>query len=200
MGLSERKIRQHQELKNQIIECSRAIVNNEGWSSLSIRKIADAIEYSVPVIYKHFENKEAIANYFITEGFSIMSREIKSKVDAKADISLRFQQLAHAYYDFALQYPKQYEIMFGVGIPTCEFALKNKEVGELSDYFFGLIKELIDKSGKKDIDVHMKFRSLWSILHGTVAFELLSIPQRESICPTKVLEDVVSSYTESILK
>jgi AcrR family transcriptional regulator len=65
MGLTERRLRQQEELKQQIISCSREIVENEGWNALSIRKIADAIEYSVPVIYKHFENKEAISTYFV---------------------------------------------------------------------------------------------------------------------------------------
>ena len=50
----ERKKRQQQELKDEIIHCSRQIVEKDGWNNLSIRKIAEAIEYSVPVIYKTF--------------------------------------------------------------------------------------------------------------------------------------------------
>ncbi|RZK81018.1 MAG: TetR/AcrR family transcriptional regulator, partial [Pedobacter sp.] len=60
MGIAERKIRQKEEFKASILEAAWLQVLTDGWQSLSIRKIADAIEYSVPVIYSHFENKEAI--------------------------------------------------------------------------------------------------------------------------------------------
>ena len=65
MGISERKQRQQEEVKLEIIRCSWEIVEEQGWANLSIRKIADAIEYSVPVVYKHFENKEAIIAHFV---------------------------------------------------------------------------------------------------------------------------------------
>ena len=69
MGVSERKLRDLEKIRLQIIEQSWLIVQEEGWQALSIRKIADAIEYSVPVIYKHFENKDAIVAYFTNSRF-----------------------------------------------------------------------------------------------------------------------------------
>ena len=59
MGIAERKLRQKEEMKSSILDAAWKLVQQDGWQSLSIRKIADAIEYSVPVIYYHFENKEA---------------------------------------------------------------------------------------------------------------------------------------------
>ena len=58
MGIAERKLRQKVEVKASILQAAWQLVEKEGWQSLSIRKIADAIEYSAPVIYDHFENKE----------------------------------------------------------------------------------------------------------------------------------------------
>ena len=64
MGITERKERQRKEVRDSILQSAWQLVNEEGWQNLSIRKIADAIEYSVPVVYDHFENKEAILSEF----------------------------------------------------------------------------------------------------------------------------------------
>ena len=60
MGIAERRQRQKGGVRASILDAAWNLVETEGWQQLSIRKIADAIEYSVPVIYDHFENKEAI--------------------------------------------------------------------------------------------------------------------------------------------
>ncbi|OYD42034.1 TetR/AcrR family transcriptional regulator [Sphingobacterium cellulitidis] len=199
MGLTERKIRQQQELKEQIICCSREIVENEGWAALSIRKIADAIEYSVPVIYKHFENKEAISAYFVQEGFQKLLQSMDQEIQADKAIAIKIDQLAKAYWLFAVAHPKHYEIMFGLGIPTCEKTRESEDIKKVSDRMLDLIDEAILESGKKKIDRYLKLKTLWSILHGIVAIDLLSIDSNESRCPSEVLADAMDGYIKSIL-
>lgn len=69
MGIVERKMRHKEEIRTGILGAAWHMVVTDGWQSLSIRKIADAIEYSIPVIYNHFENKEAILLEFSKEGY-----------------------------------------------------------------------------------------------------------------------------------
>ncbi|MCT1532762.1 MULTISPECIES: TetR/AcrR family transcriptional regulator [Sphingobacterium] len=199
MGLTERRLRQQEELKQQIISCSREIVENEGWNALSIRKIADAIEYSVPVIYKHFENKEAISTFFVQEGFQNLHKELEEQIDDSKEVSDKLGQLAKAYWLFAVKYPKHYEIMFGLGIPTCEKTNESENIKKVSNKMLGLIEEAIALSGKTHIDKYLKLKTLWSILHGIVAIELLSLNSRDNICPSEVLKDAIDGYIKSIL-
>ncbi len=199
MGLTERKLRQQQELKEQIIVCSREIVEKEGWASLSIRKIADAIEYSVPVIYKHFENKEAISAYFVKEGFIQLLDSINQEIDPQENIATKIEQLSVGYWLFAAKYPKHYEIMFGLGIPTCEKTNESEEIKRVSNLMLSLIDEAIKVSGKKDLDRYLKLKTLWSILHGIVAMDLLALSSKENICPSAVLADAIDGYIKSIL-
>lgn len=199
MGLTERKLRQQQELKEQIIVCSREIVEKEGWASLSIRKIADAIEYSVPVIYKHFENKEAISAYFVKEGFIQLLESINQEIDPQENIATKIKQLSVGYWLFAAKYPKHYEIMFGLGIPTCEKTNESEEIKRVSNLMLSLIDEAIKVSGKKDLDRYLKLKTLWSILHGIVAMDLLALSSKENICPSAVLADAIDGYIKSIL-
>ena len=55
MGIAERKLRQKEELRMMILDAAWQMVKQEGWQALSLRRISEAIEYSVPVIYDHFE-------------------------------------------------------------------------------------------------------------------------------------------------
>ena len=77
MGLSERKIKHREEVRASILEAAREVVLKEGWQALSIRKIAEAIDYSVPVIYDHFINKEALLLEFVTQGFGLLNRKLE---------------------------------------------------------------------------------------------------------------------------
>ncbi|HEY0768921.1 MAG TPA: TetR/AcrR family transcriptional regulator, partial [Sphingobacteriaceae bacterium] len=76
MGIAERRLRQKEEVRSAILSSAWKMVKEEGWQSLSIRKIADAIEYSIPVIYNHFENKEAILLEFTKEGFQKLANKM----------------------------------------------------------------------------------------------------------------------------
>jgi AcrR family transcriptional regulator len=68
MGIAERRTRQKEEVKANILATAWQIVKEDGWEAVSIRKIADAIEYSVPVICDHFENKTILWE-FAKQGF-----------------------------------------------------------------------------------------------------------------------------------
>ena len=76
MGISERRLREKEKVKTAILTTAWQMVKEDGWQSLSIRKIADAIEYSVPVIYDHFESKEAILMHFGDEGLRLLTKDL----------------------------------------------------------------------------------------------------------------------------
>src|SRR5258705_8218589 len=98
MGIAERRLRQKEETRSSIMATAWQMVREDGWQSLSIRKIADAIEYSVPVIYDHFENKEAILVEFAKEGFQLLSKKIQSAKGKYTDPAEQLKTVASAYW------------------------------------------------------------------------------------------------------
>lgn len=60
MGRKERRLREQQELKQSILDAAREIALAEGWRNVTMRKIAERIEYSHPAIYDYFENKDVL--------------------------------------------------------------------------------------------------------------------------------------------
>ena len=92
MGITDRKLRQKEEVRASILDTAWEMVVTEGWHSFSIRKIADAIEYSVPVIYSHFENKDAILLEFNKKGFQLLAEALAAaKHLAPADLIRRYE-------------------------------------------------------------------------------------------------------------
>lgn len=193
MNTITRREREVQELRNKIITQSWKIIVEEGWQALSIRKIADAIEYSAPVIYKHFDSKETIIEYFSKEGFNILSKEMGLLTQDKANASERLRTIAYTYWRFASNYIQHYRIMFGLGIPACEAINSSKEMQETSSYMLNAIEDLLNESQNYSADKYLKLKTFWSTLHGFVAIALLSnnnIPSE----PTTTLVDAVEGF------
>src|SRR3954471_13409319 len=110
MGIAERKERQRKEVRDSILESAWKVVNQEGWQNLSIRKIADAIEYSVPVVYDHFENKEAILSEFNRRGFKLLGDKLLEAKAKHKKANLQLEAIAYAYWDFAFQNREYYQL------------------------------------------------------------------------------------------
>ena len=89
-------MREKEKVRTAILSTAWELVKADGWQSLSIRKIADAIEYSIPVIYDHFENKEAILYEIGNEGFRLLSKKIGSAKEKHNDPVDQLKAMADA--------------------------------------------------------------------------------------------------------
>ena len=78
-------IKEKDDIRVRILDTAWQMVKDEGWQSLSIRKIATAVNYSIPVIYDHFENKEAIVFEFAKQGFQMLTKNLKRAMEKTDD-------------------------------------------------------------------------------------------------------------------
>lgn len=203
MGIAERRYRQKEEVKSLILETAWKQIQEEGVQSLSIRKVADAIEYSVPVIYAHFDSKEALIGEFVRRGFCLLTKMAKEARDAYEKPTAQLTAMALAYWEFAMENTEYYQLMFGLGIPTCEKAIS---VGEILT-FGGLVKEAIQQAVRTgnhpDVDLELKFQSFWSILHGIVSIRLSHNCNRKEGDPDlgrAILEDTIKGYIYALVR
>ena len=173
MGISERKERQRKEVRDSILNSAWQLVNEEGWQNLSIRRIADAIEYSVPVVYDHFENKEAILSEFNKRGFQLLGDKLKEAKDQHAKSNQQLEAIAFAYWDFAFENKEYYQLMYGVGMPTCESLSKVPELMAFIGTIHSTIEQLLNENNNKT-DTWLKVHSFWSTIHGLVSINLVS--------------------------
>ncbi|MES2827981.1 MAG: TetR/AcrR family transcriptional regulator [Bacteroidota bacterium] len=199
MGIAERKIRQKEEFRTSILEAAWLQVLSDGWQSLSIRKIADAIEYSVPVIYNHFENKEAILLEFTKEGFQKLTdhlEDVKAKHEGPAN---QLEAIAHAYWDFAFEHKEYYQLMFGLGIPACEQVNQIIEMKSMTMVMISTIKDAIAVSKNKEVDFFLKYHTYLSILHGLVSIQMIQKGGQPGKHDKLILQDAVSGFIQSLI-
>ncbi|MGF6569441.1 transcriptional regulator, TetR family [Paraburkholderia fungorum] len=111
MGIAERKNRQKQALRERILDAARRIVMREGFAALSMRKIADAIEYSPATLYLHFASRDEIAHALCEEGFAQLLKTFEP-LAAIVDPAERLKAFGRAYVAFGVAHPETYRLIF----------------------------------------------------------------------------------------
>src|SRR6185295_1016132 len=169
MGIAERKIRQKEEVRSSILKAAWQVVMEEGWQALSIRKIAEGIEYSVPVIYDHFANKEAILFELTKQGFQLLNEEMVKARKRSSNPEKQIEAMAYSYWEFAFDNKAYYQVMFGLGMPSCDMVSKMDELRVFSGLILQPLQELIAASKNPQAESFLKLHTFWSMLHGLIS-------------------------------
>ena len=109
-----RRERQRLENREGILKAALTIAERESWSAVTIRKIADEIDYTSPIIYQHFDNKEAALQALIEQGFNDLETSMRRAL-MDNDPETRLLALGRAYLHFARDHRRLYELMHGLG-------------------------------------------------------------------------------------
>jgi AcrR family transcriptional regulator len=198
MGITERRLKEKEKVRTAILTTAWQMVKEEGWQSLSIRKIADAIEYSVPVIYDHFESKEAILLEFGNEGLRLLTKKIQQAKGKFTDPLDQLKAMADAYWNFALKNKEYYQLMYGVGMACCE-GKKCLDDKEGFDYFImESIKEAISKTKEPGANACLKYHTFWSILHGLVSIKIMGNSPVSGELNKMVLDDAINGFIKNL--
>lgn len=198
MASKDRILRLKEETRTNILGAALQIVKEDGWQALSMRKIADVIEYTAPIIYEYFSNKEAILLELSRQGYLLLSKDLE---EAKSKHRLPAKQLEAmwvAYWNFAFANKELYQGMFGVSTNCCcEMVNTLPEAGKPWEMFSEVIGELM---GIDDMDsdvICTKYYTLWSVVHGLISINLLSRGSSDEI-NRQVLKDAISGIINTI--
>jgi AcrR family transcriptional regulator len=197
MGTAQDRMQHRAGLKSQILATAWQMVKDEGWQSLSIRKIADAIGYSVPVIYDHFENKEAIVIEFARNGFQLLTKKIAKAKDKSTDPIEQVKAIADAYWSFACRNREYYQLMYGVGMQGCEIDKCFPERKELRNLVMEPIAAIVSKSKEKGADPCLKYFTFWSILHGLISIKSMNDNVSDEV-NKMVMDDAVAGFIKNL--
>ena len=196
MGIIERRQRQKEEVRGLILEAAWKIAREEGWHALSIRRIADAIEYSIPVIYAHFANKEAILAEFTRQGFTMLAERLNETKAEHPEARRQLETMAQTYWNFAFDQKEYYQLMFGLGIPACDAVRNSPELQQLSAIMIDSIGKAVADGPYPNADAFLKFHTYWSILHGIVSIQM--IKQDADPLGQLILRDAVQGFIKSL--
>jgi AcrR family transcriptional regulator len=162
MTIEQRRERDRAARRQLIVTTARRIAEAEGWDAVTTRRLSAEIEYSQPVLYKHFSSMEAIAQSVAVDGFRELAESVSNARGGAAEPEDVLRRIAHAYIDFALANPAVYDAMF-TRATTLHFAASDTPP-ELSAAFAGLRDAVTDVSDTADADTATEI--LWAALHG----------------------------------
>lgn len=165
MGIAERKGRERAEREQRIVAAARAIAEREGWDAVTIRRLADEIEYSQPVLYSHFKNRDAIVTAVALEGFREIATALQRAASGSKGQRSALESVAVAYLAFGQRRPALYHAMFV--LPTNLRFAEAETPPELRAGFDVLAAVVAPFC----TDVEIVTESFWAALHGLAELE-----------------------------
>lgn len=194
---TERSLKQKEVVREAILEAAKNIVLKEGWQAVSIRKIADAIGYSLPVVYNHFENKDAILEEFVKQGFEMLGKTMATTKGKSEDPAQQLTDMAIAYFEFAFLQREYYQMMFGLGMPSCERVSQIPEIGNYASIVISTIQVLSNAQQIEEKTI-LKYHTFWSILHGLSSINMVNMTATPNEMQQRVLLDAVQGFIKNI--
>src|SRR6201997_4961114 len=157
--IAERKLRDRQARRAQIVSAARRIAELEGWSNVTVRRLADEISYSQPVLYAHFGSRDGILGAVAIDGFEEMGLALE-KARKRVKSGNAIESVAAAYLEFAAASPALYEVMFSLSlsVPFGEAATPP----ELRFAFSQLLELFQGQNSKAEVLSEL----FWASLHG----------------------------------
>jgi AcrR family transcriptional regulator len=196
MGSKERKQRLKDETRCNILEAALAIGKKEGWQALSMRKIADAIEYTAPVIYEYFANKEALLLELTKTGYRMLSRDMTTARDKHLLPEKQLEAMWLTYWHFAFAEKELYQLMFGIEVNCCVFDNEVPESEAPATMISDAIRQLIGEGASED-EICKRYYTFWSIVHGLISINLVRQGVPADITQ-QVLKDAIGGIIHAI--
>ena len=110
MGVKERRQRERTQVREKILDAALEFFGREGVEGVTMRALADAIEYSPPVIYAHFRDKDAIIRELCHRQLRHLA-QIFGTFGALDPVE-RLRRIGYVYADFAVDHPSHFRFMF----------------------------------------------------------------------------------------
>lgn len=163
-----RRARELEERRARIVATARTLAEEQGWEAVTTRRLADAIEYSQPVLYGHFpQGRTQIVTAVAMEGFEELATALApTDADARPTDVDRVRALVTAYLDYAEQHPATYDAMFLLPV-LVPFA--SDDTPPVVRAGFDAITATLRDLERPPTDVPTTAEVLWGTLHGLVA-------------------------------
>jgi AcrR family transcriptional regulator len=173
LGPKERREREREEIRTRILDAARELFASEGVDSVTMRRIADRIEYSPTAIYFHFRDKDALLAELCDCDFRAFAQEFIA-IAQIADPVERLRAAGQAYVSFGLNNPSHYRLMFMTPKTTESSLAKGNPEEDAYAFLKLIVAELMEKGRVRDdlTNVDLVSQVIWSAVHGLVSLEI----------------------------
>jgi AcrR family transcriptional regulator len=170
MGVRERRDRERVEMRHDILAAAREIAAREGWQAVTIRRVAEKIEYSPPTIYEYFESKEAIIEGEMHEAFQLLLSDLRAARDAHTVAAEQYRAMGDAFWNFVWDHPEMYQVISGLGgVGFCDPDNPDHEGKQVAALFKEVLQSMLPPAQCTPESLEGKTLTMWSLAHGFIA-------------------------------
>jgi AcrR family transcriptional regulator len=159
---ARRRERERADARSAILAAARDLARQEGWEAVTMRRLAERIEYSANFAYRYFAGRDAILQALVRDGFVQLHGQMAAAAGS-AGPAQAVRRASHAYLDFALSDPDLYQLMYGLGgvrVAPADTWAEGQAVGDL-------LTGLLTAAGDRNAAAHVL--RLWATAHGLLA-------------------------------
>jgi AcrR family transcriptional regulator len=178
MGVKERREREKTATRDIILDAARELFLSEGYEGVSMRKVAEKIEYSPTAIYVHFKDKEDLFHELCHEDYGHLAAQFRS-ASMPEDLVERIRQIGRIYIEFGLGYPNHFKLMFMTPHPAKPLDERDHQVKgnpEQDSYAFLMrtVQQAIEAGLFREElkDPELVSQTLWAAVHGVVSLQI----------------------------
>jgi AcrR family transcriptional regulator len=174
MGIRERQSRERETVRRKILNAARTLFLSEGYANVSMRKIAEQIEYSPGAIYSYFTSKEDIFFALAEEGLQFVRAHCAAASHADSPLE-RVREALWRFYTFSKEQPEYFSLIFvDSAVPRISRDWERfSSMRELRADIEHDIQQCIDDGLFPGADSSRTvFRILWTAAYGAAVFRL----------------------------
>ena len=177
MGVQERRDRERDQTRTKIMDAARDLFAAEGFEAVSMRRIAEAIEYSPTAIYVHFKDKQDLFRQLCREDFGRLAGAFLELAKVRDPVE-RILRIGRNYIRFALEYPNHYRLMFMTPAAPQPDENEMKHKGNPDEDAYAMLKqavaEAIDQKRFRPEyrDAELATQVCWATAHGIASLQI----------------------------
>lgn len=174
MGVAERREREREHLRSQIVEAARDLLSEQGLDGLSMRAIAERIEYSPATIYLYFKDKDELIGEVVQTGFDVLGESIVRelhRVGETAGAADQYRAMGRAYARFAIENTSYFRVMFELP-STAQFDCEAHACGVGFDGMVAVVGRAVEEGQFGAVDPRRTALFGWGLVHGLTTLYL----------------------------
>jgi AcrR family transcriptional regulator len=157
-------------MRARLLEAARDIAAEDGWNAVTIRRIANKLEYTAPILYQYFSSKESLLIELMLVGFAELTDQLN--LAAQAPAQERLAAMAAAYWAFAFASPELYQAMNGMdGVPFGAAEAPPEAKAAFRTFRLAL-ESIAEARGSGLADPSGAVDTVWAFLHGCVSLAM----------------------------
>ena len=178
MGVKERREREKSDTRDKILDAARELFVTEGYEGVSMRRVAEKIEYSPTAIYVYFADKNELFHELCRQDFARL-QEVMQSAEMPADPIERLRQIGRGYIEFGVRFPNHYVFMFMTPHLPQDPDEEDREImGNPEEDAYAMLKLAVQEAIKAGCfrdevqDAELVSQTLWASVHGVISLNI----------------------------